>query len=173
MKEHVTKLYSLCAGDGALPAAACVGAVCVCCRTTTATAWYEVPGAELAGMPQVRPEPEILTQSASVFSFQCRICQQCWLAYRKYSAVTPGGMSKDAPANVVGNTSKFPGLKSTAKKATTLFLTPTLMARVSRKLPGANVSNFLESCLRIVFFEFSAGQKNQKASKETVQTSRF
>ena len=74
-----------------------------------------------------------------MLSFQCRICQQCWLAYRKYSAVTPGGMSKDAPANVVGNTSKFPGLKNTAKKATTLFLTPTLMARVSRKLPGDNV----------------------------------
>lgn len=108
-------------GDGALPAAACVGAVCVCCRTTSAAAWYEVPGAELAGMPQ------------------CRICQQCWLAYRKYSAVTPGGMSKDVPANVVGNTSKFPGLKNTAKKATTLFLTPTFMARVSRKLPGDNV----------------------------------
>ena len=82
-------------------------------------------------------------------------------------------MSKDAPANVVGNTSKFPGLKSTAKKATTLFLTPTLMARVSRKLPGANVSNFPESCLGIVFFEFLAGQKNQKASAKTVQTSRF
>ena len=49
-------------------------------------------------------------------------------------------MSKDAPANVVGNTSKFPGLKNTAKKATTLFLTPTFMARVSRKLPGDNVS---------------------------------
>merc|ERR1719397_190813 len=47
--------------DGALPAAACVGAVCLCCRTTTATAWYEVPGAELAGMPQ------------------CRICNVCWL----------------------------------------------------------------------------------------------
>ena len=45
---------SLSAGDGALPAAACVGAVCVCCRTTSAAAWYEVPGAELAGMPQVR-----------------------------------------------------------------------------------------------------------------------
>ena len=64
MKEHVTKLYSLCAGDGALPAAACVGAVCVCCRTTTATAWYEVPGAELAGMPQVRSQ--MLTQTTSI-----------------------------------------------------------------------------------------------------------
>ena len=70
-------------------------------------------------------------------------------------------------------TIRYAPSKSTAKKATTLFLTPTLMARVSRKLPGANVSNFLESCLGIVFFEFSAGQKNQKASKETVQTSRF
>ena len=82
-------------------------------------------------------------------------------------------MSKDAPANVVGNTSKFPGLKNTAKKATTLFLTPTLMARVSRKLPGANVSDLKNLGLGIVCFEFLAGQKNQKASAETVQTSRF
>ena len=42
------------AADGALPAAACVGAVCLCCRTTTAAAWYEMPGAELAGLPQCR-----------------------------------------------------------------------------------------------------------------------
>ena len=100
-----------------MPAAACQGAICVCCRTTTASAWYEVPGAELAGMPQ------------------CRICQTCWMAYRKYSAVTPGGMSKDSPSNI----SKFPGLQKTAKKATTLYLIPTLMAKVSRKLPGAKV----------------------------------
>ena len=56
-KLHVVKnictYQKIFAGDGALPAAACVGAVCVCCRTTTAAAWYEVPGAELAGMPQV------------------------------------------------------------------------------------------------------------------------
>ena len=37
--------------------------------------------------------------------------------------------------------SKFPGLGKTAKKATTLYLMPTLMARVSRKLPGGNVSS--------------------------------
>ena len=43
-------------GDGALPAAACIGAVCVCCQTTSAAAWYEIPGAELAGMPQVSQE---------------------------------------------------------------------------------------------------------------------
>ena len=55
---------NLSPGDGCLPASACVGAVCVCCRTTTASSWYEVPGAELAGMPQ------------------CRICNVCWLGYR-------------------------------------------------------------------------------------------
>jgi len=104
-------------GDGALPKAACVGAICVCCRTTTAQAWYEVPGAEQAGMPQFR------------------ICQTCWLAYRKYAAVTPGGMTK------VETSTKFPGLQKTAKKATTLYLMPTLMARVSRKLPGDNVKS--------------------------------
>ena len=127
----------------------------------------------MAGMPQVRRERDLVTDISISFSFQCRICQLCWLAYRKYSAVTPGGMSKDAPANVVGNTSKFPGLKNTAKKATTLFLTPTLMARVSRKLPGANVSDFKNLGWGIVCFDFLAGQKNQKASAETVQTSRF
>jgi len=96
-------------GDGALPASACVGAVCLCCRTTTATAWYEMPGAELAGLPQ------------------CRICQVCWMAYRKYSAMTPGGMSKDLGLKLAG--------QSKGKKATTLFLVPTLLARVARKLP--------------------------------------
>ena len=44
-------------------------------------------------------------------------------------------MSKDNPSNI----SKFPGLQKTAKKATTLYLIPTLMAKVSRKLPGAKV----------------------------------
>ena len=76
---------------------------------------------------------------------QCRICQTCWLAYRKYSAVTPGGMSKDAGGpggpGAAASLSKFPGLGKTAKKATTLYLMPTLMARVSRKLPGGNVSS--------------------------------
>merc|ERR1712156_663393 len=96
-------------GDGALPASACVGAVCLCCRTTTATAWYEMPGAELAGLPQ------------------CRICQVCWMAYRKYSAMTPGGMSKDLGLKLAG--------QSKGKKATPLFLVPTLLARVARKLP--------------------------------------
>jgi len=105
------------AGEGCLPASACQGAVCVCCRTTTATGWYEVPGAELAGMPQ------------------CRICNVCWLAYRKYSAVTPGGMSKEVSGK--GETtslSKFPAVGKGGKKATTLFLQSTLLARVSRKL---------------------------------------
>jgi len=104
------------AGDGCLPASACVGAVCVCCRTTTASSWYEVPGAELAGMPQ------------------CRICNVCWLGYRKYSAVTPGGMSKEKEGS--RSTSKFPAMGKGGKKATTLYLMPTLLARVSRKLPG-------------------------------------
>ena len=76
---------------------------------------------------------------------QCRICQTCWLAYRKYSAVTPGGMSKEAGGpggpGAAASLSKFPGLGKTAKKATTLYLMPTLMARVSRKLPGGNVSS--------------------------------
>ena len=93
-------------GDGALAASACVGAVCLCCRTTSAAAWYEMPGAELAGLPQ------------------CRICQVCWLAYRKYSAMTPGGMSKDLGLKFAGQTK--------GKKATTLFLQPTLLARWDR-----------------------------------------
>jgi len=100
-------------GDGALAASACVGAVCLCCRTTSAAAWYEMPGAELAGLPQ------------------CRICQVCWLAYRKYSAMTPGGMSKDLGLKFAGQTK--------GKKATTLFLQPTLLARVARKLPRCKV----------------------------------
>lgn len=96
-------------GDGALPAAACVGAVCLCCRTAAANAWYEMPGAELAGLPQ------------------CRICQVCWVAYRKYSAMTPGGMNKD-----LGQ--KFAGAGK-GKKATTLLLAATTLARMARKLP--------------------------------------
>jgi len=96
-------------GDGALPMNACVGAVCLCCKATTANSWYEMPGAEMAGLPQ------------------CRICQTCWMAYRKYSAMTPGGMNKDLGLKFAGATK--------GKKATTLFLVPTLLARVARKLP--------------------------------------
>jgi len=96
-------------GDGALPPQACVGAVCLCCRSTQAQAWYEMPGAELAGLPQ------------------CRICTICWMAYRKYSAMTPGGVSKDLGLKMGG--------VSKGKKATTLFLMPTLLAQVARKLP--------------------------------------
>jgi len=103
-------------GDGAVPAAAAVGAVCLCCRTTSSPAWYEMPGAELAGLPQ------------------CKICQVCWLAYRKYSAMTPGGMNKD-----FGMLTKFPGIPKGGKKATTLFLMPTLLAKVARKLPKSKV----------------------------------
>merc|ERR1719431_1774517 len=99
-------------GDGAVPAAAAMGAICLCCRSTTSPAWYEMPGAELAGLPQ------------------CKICQTCWLAYRKYSAMTPGGMNKD-----LGLLTKFPGMPKGGKKATTLFLMPTLLAKVARKLP--------------------------------------
>jgi len=99
-------------GDGAVPAGAAVGAVCLCCRTNSSQAWYEMPGAELAGLPQ------------------CKICQTCWLAYRKYSAMTPGGMNKD-----FGLLTKFPAMAKAGKKATTLFLMPTLLAKVARKLP--------------------------------------
>jgi len=99
-------------GDGAVPAGAAVGAVCLVCRTTSSQAWYEMPGAELAGLPQ------------------CKICQTCWLAYRKYSAMSPGGMNKD-----FGLLTKFPVMAKAGKKATTLFLMPTLLAKVARKLP--------------------------------------
>jgi len=97
-------------GDGALPASACQGAVCICCRTTSSPAWYDMPGAEVAGVPQ------------------CKICQVCWLAYRKYAAMTPGGMNKEFSL-----LTKFQ--PKGGKKATTLFLMPTLLARVARKLP--------------------------------------
>ena len=40
--------------------------------------------------------------------------QVCWMAYRKYSAMTPGGMSKDLGLKLAG--------QSKGKKATTLFL---------------------------------------------------
>ena len=104
-------------GDGAVPAAAALGAICLCCRSTSSQAWYEMPGAELAGLPQ------------------CKICQICWLAYRKYSAMTPGGMNKD-----FGMLTKFPGVPKGGKKATTLFLMPTLLAKVARKMPKSKVS---------------------------------
>ena len=38
------------------------------------------------------------------------------------------------------STSKFPAMGKGGKKATTLYLMPTLLARVSRKLPGEKVS---------------------------------
>ena len=57
---------------------------------------------------------------------------------RKYSAVTPGGMSKEKEGS--RSTSKFPAMGKGGKKATTLYLMPTLLARVSRKLPGEKVS---------------------------------
>ena len=53
------------------------------------------------------------------------------MAYRKYSAMTPGGMNKDLGL-------KFAGV-SKGKKATTLFLQPTLLARVARKLPRSGL----------------------------------
>ena len=60
---------------------------------------------------------------------------------RKYSAVTPGGMSKEVSGK--GETtslSKFPAVGKGGKKATTLFLQSTLLARVSRKLGREKVS---------------------------------
>ena len=110
------EVFGLISGDGAVPAGAAVGAVCLCCRTNSSQAWYEMPGAELAGLPQ------------------CKICQTCWLAYRKYSAMTPGGMNKD-----FGLLTKFPAMAKAGKKATTLFLMPTLLAKVARKLPKSKV----------------------------------
>ena len=67
-----------------------------------------------------------------------RICQTCWLAYRKYSAMTPGGMNKD-----FGPLTKFPAA-SKGKKATTLFLLPTPAAQVARKLPRSKVQSFYQ-----------------------------
>lgn len=105
-------------GDGSLPMSACTGAVCVCCKTTSSPAWFEMPGSDqAAGMSQ------------------SKICQICWLAYRKYAAMTPGGMSKDFSL-----IPKFPP-KVSGKKASTLFLMPTLMAQVARKLPKSKAMN--------------------------------
>jgi len=118
--EHETKLKQVYVpdyskNDGSIPGHAIQGAMCICCRTTSSASWYEMPGAQLLGM------------------VNCRICHTCWNAYRKYSAMTPGGMSKDLAGF------KMPGLKG--KKATTLFLMPTLLARVARKLPkGASLN---------------------------------
>ena len=58
---------------------------------------------------------------------------------RKYSAVTPGGMSKEVGGGT-GSASKFPAVGKAGKKATTLFLQATLLARVSRKLGRDKVS---------------------------------
>jgi len=112
--EHETKLKQVYVPDytkhdGAIPGHAVHGAMCICCRTTSSASWYEMPGAQLLGM------------------LNCRICNTCWNAYRKYSAMTPGGMSKDLSGF------KMPAIKG--KKATTLLLIPTLLARIARKLP--------------------------------------
>ena len=49
--------------------------------------------------------------------------------------MTPGGMNKD-----FGLLTKFPGMPKGGKKATTLFLMPTLLAKIARKLPKSKVS---------------------------------
>ena len=66
---------------------------------------------------------------------------------RKYSAVTPGGMSKEVAGGGAGgggggtgSASKFPAVGKGGKKATTLFLQATVLARVSRKLGREKVS---------------------------------
>jgi hypothetical protein len=60
------------------------------------------------------------------------------LNIRKYSAMTPGGMSRDLGGSGGGNNviSGRSGGKG-GKKATTLFLMPTLVARIARKMPTA------------------------------------
>jgi len=106
-------------GDGSIPGHLVQGAICICCRTTQSTSWYEMPGAQLIGMAN------------------CRICHTCWNAYRKYSAMSPGGMNKDLGG---GGGIKLPGgIKG--KKATTLYLMPTLVARIARKLPNTSALN--------------------------------
>jgi len=105
-------------GEGAIPATAAAGAICICCRSTVSAVWYDMPGTELAGLPR------------------CNICQTCWFAYRKYAALTPGGVTE---GRVQGPGGKFGGSKG--KKAITLTLATTLMARIARKLPNSpNIS---------------------------------
>jgi len=101
---------------GALPPQLCQGATCILCKTTQATKWFMMPGADAMGIPHAR------------------ICQVCWLAYRKYAAMSPGGMSKEFSL-----LSKLQ--PKTGKKATTLFLMSTLLARVARKLPRSAALN--------------------------------
>ena len=70
--------------------------------------------------------------------------------FRKYSAVTPGGMSKEVGggggggggAGAAASLSKFPAVGKAGKKATTLFLQSTLLARLSRKLGRDKVRNW-------------------------------
>jgi len=63
----------------------------------------------------------------------CRICNTCWTAYRRYAATAPGGVSKDL-ANY-----KTAGYKG--KKATTLILQQTLLSQIAKKLPkGASLN---------------------------------
>lgn len=104
-------------GEGAIPATAAAGAICICCRTTVSTVWYDMPGTELAGLPR------------------CNICQTCWFAYRKYAALTPGGESSGR----MQAGGKFG--QSKGKKAITLTLATTLMARIARKLTTSTAIN--------------------------------
>ena len=71
--------------------------------------------------------------------------------FRKYSAVTPGGMSKEVGgggggggggSGTAASLSKFPAVGKAGKKATTLFLQSTLLARLSRKLGRDKVRNW-------------------------------
>jgi len=105
-------------GEGAVPATAAAGAVCLCCRSAQSAVWYDMPGTELAGLPR------------------CNICQTCWFAYRKYAALTPGGIDTSVKLPLGG---KF-GM-SKGKKAITLTLASTLMARIARKLPKSPAIN--------------------------------
>ena len=87
-----------------------------------------MPGAELAGLPQCRIcQVSLLNFLANLLiahvwnrAISCHTLssahtvQVCWMAYRKYSAMTPGGMSKDLGLKLAG--------QSKGKKATTLFL---------------------------------------------------
>jgi hypothetical protein len=58
---------------------------------------------------------------------------------RKYSAMTPGGMSRDLGNSYSSGRHGAGGAAvggSKGKKATTLFLMPTLLARIARKFPS-------------------------------------
>jgi len=112
--EHETKLKQVYVPDyskheGAIPGHLLPSAICICCKATQSSFWYEMPGAQLLGM------------------MNCRICHSCWTAYRRYAATTPGGVSKDLASY------KTAGFKG--KKATTLILQQTLLSRIAKKLP--------------------------------------